>query len=328
MQNSKIEWTHHTYNPWWGCVKVSPGCEHCYAESFSKRTGHNIWGPAKTTTRRVFGDKHWNEPLKWDSAAKAAGERHRVFCASMADVFEEHPQVENERARLINVILNTPNLQWLLLTKRPENVMSMLELALCTLDDAGFNDLGTPEEWLARMGDRVWIGTSVEDQDRADERIPELIKIPAAIRFLSCEPLLGPLDLSGRTMETVWVDQEYADDDYLLQEVVDEDGWPIHWVIVGGESGHHSRVMHPDWARSLRDQCQAAGVAFHFKQWGEYIARLQLSKTQWEELPDAAYANAKPIDGDQVYRVGKHFAGRLLDGREWNEYPATTVKVA
>lgn len=107
-KNSKIEWTHHTWNPWWGCVKVSQGCEHCYAETFAKRTGHSIWGPAKTTQRRTFGDKHWAEPLKWDADAAKAGERHRVFCASMADVFEDHPQLHAERPRLWSLIAQTP----------------------------------------------------------------------------------------------------------------------------------------------------------------------------------------------------------------------------
>jgi len=317
MQNSKIEWTHHTYNPWWGCVKVSPGCEHCYAESFSKRTGHNIWGPAKTTTRRTFGDRHWNEPIKWNAQAKATGERQRVFCASMADVFEDHPAVVDERRRLLDLIVNTPWLTWLLLTKRPENVNDMIEQA------TGFSD---SDMWFHAVGDRVWVGTSVEDQQRADERIPHLMQVPAKVRFLSCEPLLGPVDLAHVGTE---------DWDVLAgwkAKASNERGWAntplIHWVIVGGESGHSARIMHPDWAKAIRDHCERTETAFHFKQWGEYIARFQLTQTELANLPDTVYANAKPIDGDQVYRVGKHAAGRLLDGREWNEYPATSVKVA
>lgn len=270
-ENSSIEWTHHTFNLVWGCVKVSPGCEHCYAETFAKRTGHNIWGPAATTERRTFGDKHWAEPLKWNEDAVKANERRRVFCSSMADVFEDHPQLPRERVRLWKLIDQTPALDWLLLTKRPENIFRM-----------------APAVWFSGWPRNVWIGTSVENQAMADKRIPLLLQIPAAVRFLSCEPLLGPLDLSGKTRETVWLDQEYADADPGLAEVVETDGWPIAWVIVGGESGPKARPMNPDWVRGIRDQCTAAGVAFHFKQWGG---------------------------------VRKHETGRILDGRTWDEYP-------
>lgn len=288
MAKTTIEWTSSvnakgevvpgfSFNPWWGCVKVSPGCEHCYAETFAKRTGHSIWGPAATTQRRTFGDKHWQEPLKWNEDAVKAGERRRVFCASMADVFEDHPQLLTERVRLWKLIDQTPALDWLLLTKRPENITDM-----------------APCSWVADGYPlNVWIGTSVENQAMADKRIPLLLQIPAAVRFLSCEPLLGPLDLSGRTCNTVWIDQEYADADPGFAEVVETDGWPIDWVIVGGESGPKARPMEADWVRSVRDQCTGAGVAFHFKQWGG---------------------------------VRKHETGRTLDGRTWDEYPQAVAK--
>ena len=123
---TKISWCDATFNPWWGCVKVSEGCQNCYAETFAKRTGHAIWGPAATTQRRTFGDKHWQEPLKWNADAVKAGERRRVFCASMADVFEAHPQLHTERALLWAMIEQTPALDWLLLTKRPENITRMV----------------------------------------------------------------------------------------------------------------------------------------------------------------------------------------------------------
>ncbi|HEY2512934.1 MAG TPA: DUF5131 family protein, partial [Polyangiaceae bacterium] len=117
VANSKIQWTDHTFNPWWGCQRVSPGCEHCYAEAFAKRTGHGVWGP--TAQRRFFGEAHWKEPLKWNEAAKRSGQRARVFCASMADVFEDRWELEPHRARLAGLIRVTPHLDWLLLTKRP-----------------------------------------------------------------------------------------------------------------------------------------------------------------------------------------------------------------
>ncbi len=237
MQNSKIEWCHHTFNVWWGCQRVSPGCEHCYAETLAHRYNYRVWGPAKTTGRRMMSENYWRQPLRWNKAAEAAGERHRVFCASMADVFEDHPAVEEARARLFELIGSTIHLDWLLLTKRPENVMRML-----------------PELWGGNLLLHMWIGTSVEDQRRADERIPHLLRIPARVRFLSCEPLIGPLDLR---LFDAWL----PEDCYELWE-------RLHWVIVGGESGHGARPMNPAWARSLRDQCEAAGVSFFMKQMG------------------------------------------------------------
>lgn len=149
-------------------MKVSPGCTYCYAETFAKRTGHDIWGPAKTTTRRTFGAKHWTEPLAWHGAAMRAGVKRRVFCASMADVFEDHPALTAERERLWALVRMTPMLDWQILTKRPENIAAML-----------------PDDWSSGY-ENVWLGTSVEDEQRADERIPVLQGIPARVRTSSC----------------------------------------------------------------------------------------------------------------------------------------------
>jgi len=247
-RDTKIEWAHHSWNPWWGCVRVSPACQHCYAESFAKRTGHGVWGV--DAPRRFFGDAHWQQPVKWNREAAAAGERHRVFCASMADVFEDRADLAEARGRLFGLIDVTRSLDWLLLTKRPEHIRQML-----------------PADWLSHPLPHVWFGTTVEDVPRL-ARINALRAVPAAVRFLSCEPLLAEIrpNLDG-----------------------------IDWVICGGESGHGARPMRPEWARALRDECEAQGKAFHFKQWGDYDAHGQ--------------------------RVGKKAAGRLLDGREWNEVP-------
>ena len=288
MQNSKIEWTHHTYNLWWGCVKVSAGCEHCYAESFSKRTGHTIWGPAKTTQRRTFGDKHWREPLKWNQQAKQAGQRHRVFCASMADVFEDHPQVTEERRCLLDLIVHTPHLDWLLLTKRPENVNWMIEQA------TGFSESSM---WFHAVGDHVWIGTSVEDQAAADKRIPELMTVPARVRFLSCEPLLGPVDLFRVSTEDWDVLHGWK------AKANNERGWAntplIDWVIIGGESGPGARRMDLRWTESLVEQCQKSGVATHVKQLGSVLAKemgLQDRKGgDWTEWPQHLRIREYPI---------------------------------
>lgn len=270
MQNSKIEWTDHTFNPWWGCIRVSPGCEHCYAETLAHRYGHEVWGPAKTTERREMSENYWKQPIKWHAAAEQAGMRARVFCASMADVFEDHPQLDYWRMRLWDLIEATPNLDWLLLTKRPENMRGML-----------------PAEWLARPLPNVWLGTSCENQEYFDKRITPLLSTPARIHFLSCEPLLGPIDMRG---------------------------YRPAWVIAGGESGPGARPPHPDWLRSLRDQCQEKRIAFFMKQWGEYTPYYEAVDPQQGTLFQAEYKRG-------MKRVGKHAAGRLLDGVEYSEFP-------
>lgn len=231
--DSKIQWTHHTFNAWWGCARVSPGCEHCYAEAFAKRTGKAAWGVKEP--RRFFGDAHWNEPLKWDRAAKKAGERHRVFCSSMADVFEDRADLIEPRARLWKLIDDTPNLDWLLLTKRPENLARMVP----------WMAVNPPTPW-----GNVWLGATAEDQRRLEERAPHLLGVPAVVRFLSCEPLLGPLLLGGAL------------------PTGEADVWHVDWVIVGGESGPGARPYDLAWPRSIIEQCRAAGVPVFHKQLG------------------------------------------------------------
>lgn len=215
---TKIAWTDHTFNPWMGCAKVSAGCANCYAETFTRnRMGKSLWGA--DGTRQVTSDANWRKPLRWNRDAEAEGRRHRVFCASLCDVFEDHPVAEETRPRLWRLIAATPCLDWQLLTKRPEAAAGM----------AGYF-------WDANPN--VWIGTSIEGQWVA-ERADVLRWVPAAVRFISYEPALGPLD-------------------------IDLDG--IHWVICGGESGPGYRPMDLDWARAMRDRCRAADVAFFFKQ--------------------------------------------------------------
>lgn len=228
-ERTGIEWTNHTFNIAWGCIKVGPGCENCYAETLSKRYGHNVWGPAKTTARRTFGVKHWAEPLKWNAKAEAAGERRRVFCSSMADVFEDHPTIDSEREDLWPLIRATPWLDWQLLTKRPERIAANL-----------------PADW-GEGYDNVWLGTSIENQDYL-ERMAILGDVPAVVHFVSAEPLLGPLSLRS-FLELIDIDEEW-------------------WVIVGGESGPGCRPMDLEWARVLRDECDEFGVHFFLKQLG------------------------------------------------------------
>lgn len=231
MENSKIEWTDNSANFWWGCMKVSLGCQHCYAESWANRWGKSIWGPA-STTEREYKKAAWVDIPKWNEQAKAAGVRKRVFVQSMADFFEDHPQVLPWRNKALWLMAECTNLDFQVLTKRPENIMQML-----------------PSEW-GSVPDHIWIGTSVENQETADKRIPDLLRVPAAVHFLSCEPLLGPVDLGFPFV---------SDNPYMMQE-------HVNWVIAGGESGPSSRPTNPEWLRSLRDQCVAAGVPFFMKQ--------------------------------------------------------------
>lgn len=250
-QDSKIEWTDNTFNPWWGCAKVSPGCAHCYAESFSKRTGNDVWG--ESSPRRFFGAKHWSDPIRWNTAAALEGQRKRVFCASMADVFEDRNDLRNERRRLLNLIGSTTNLDWLLLTKRPENIARLMTDAL----DGNFD----PKRTFLDDLPNVWLGTSAEDQARYDARMPHLFAINARVRFVSAEPLLGPITM-GNSLRP-------------------------DWLIVGGESGAKARPIEYAWIRSLRDQCDDR-TAFFFKQWGgvnKKAAGREIDGRTWSEFP-------------------------------------------
>jgi protein gp37 len=273
-KNSKIEWTHHTFNPWWGCTRVSPACKHCYAEAWSKRVGKKIWGPK--APRRFFGDKHWDGPLKWNEEARKSGARARVFCASMADVFEARKDLDEPREKLWKLIQETPHLDWLLLTKRPERILSTVE-------------------WGDNWPNNVWMGTTVEDQECAEERLPHLAKVPAAVRFISAEPLLSELKISE------WL------------------GKSIDWVITGGESGPHARPSSPSWFRGLMIQCMQSNVPFHFKQWGDW------APGQGINLAAARKTSREAQDGTLMLRVGKKAAGRILDGETWDGLPKRRV---
>jgi protein gp37 len=279
-KNSSIEWTDHTFNPWWGCAKVSPGCNNCYAEAWARRTGQDIWGVKRE--RRFFTEKHWAEPLKWNSDAQADRNRKRVFCASMADVFEARADLDPWRTKLWALIGETPWLDWLLLTKRPQNIKSRVP-------------------WTEHWPENVWLGTTVEDQERADERLPVLLQFPAKRRFLSCEPLLGPVDLTAWTIRRP------------------KSLHSIDWLIAGGESGSNARVMLPGWAISLRNQCQNHNIPFHFKQWGHWapVTAPRAPKSSIRKFWDA-------VMGAEIFMEakGKKIAGRRLEGETWDQIPA------
>lgn len=333
-ENTKIEWCDHTFNPWEGCQKVGPGCDHCYAETrnarFAGGTAIN-WGPG--APRRRTSASNWNKPRAWNAKADAFfaehGRRQRVFCASLADVFDNavDPQW---RADLFALIHATPNLDWLLLTKRIGNVPDML---------VQLSHGSDPDLTLLDMMPlpNVWIGATITSQAEAGRDIPKLLAVPAAKRFLSMEPLLGSVNLTpflwSKASTSDWMgdppDPTDPNQGHPLMRITG-----IDWVIVGGESGPGARPMHPEWARSLRDQCQAAGTPFLFKQWGEWMPGSQLtsngkimsqSPESWTDgggdtfkFPMAA------LDGSDggSYRVGKKTAGRFLDGRSWDGFPA------
>ena len=224
-----IKWTDHTFNIAWGCVKVSPACTNCYAQNWAEKWGFDVWGADKP--RRVFDDQHWREPLRWNRKAEKLGQRRRVFCSSMADVFEDHPTIEQERAKLWPLIKATPWLDWQLLTKRADRI------AQCLPDD--FSRVNYPN---------VWLGFTAENQEWFAKRATAILEQPGlwnlpVLWFVSCEPLLGLIDFK---LALAW----------------------IGWVIAGGESGKHHRQLNLDDARSLRDQCKLSGIPFFFKQVG------------------------------------------------------------
>lgn len=287
--NSKIEWTDHTFNPWVGCTKVSPACDNCYAEAWAKRSGRVKWGDnPRARTNHI----NWAKPRLWNKKAEAAGTRPKVFCASLADVFDN--QVDPEWVfDLFELIQRTPCLDWLILTKRPQNILKLF-----------------PDLFDLGVRPNVWLGTTVENQAEADRRIPWLLEVPAVKHFLSCEPLLGQLELRP----------------YLAWS-----GARVDWVICGGESGSGARPMHPGWARSLRDQCEGAGVPFFFKQWGDWRPHVYGEGGEWGtiEFDGHFWPVTTPWTGEEgstagqvMNRVGKVKAGHLLDGEEFREFPA------
>lgn len=300
---TEISWCDSTFNPWEGCTKVGPGCDNCYAENRNHRFGGGNWGPG--APRRRTSEANWKNPLKWnrqhDEFMAEHGRRRRVFCASLADVFDN--EVDPQwRFDLFALICATPNLDWLLLTKRIGNAEKMINSIAPSFDAMlDSNDRYKPLP-------NLWIGATVVNQEEADRDIPKLLQIPAAVRFLSIEPLLGPVDLNN--VPHPW---QAKGADFVKVQVFakhPQDGG-IHWIIAGGESGSNARPMQADWVRSLRDQCVASGAPFLFKQWGEW-------------LPDNQNPAIEGTSGiTQAIKVGKKAAGCAIDGREWHEFPSS-----
>jgi len=373
-EHSTIEWTDATWNPITGCTLVSEGCRHCYAATLAAtRLKHhpsreglariNAAGEAKFTGKVRLNEQWLDQPLRWTRP-------RMIFVCAHGDLF--HENVPDEWIdRVFAVMALCPQHTFQVLTKRPERAreyMQHLQAPIYWRDLAVASRKGR----VALIGDmaflrthptgplpNVWLGTSIEDQATADERIPHLLATPAAVRFVSAEPLLGPVDL-----DTIWLPQPIGDVvkiDALTGHKYRYDGLGpmqrfssgarLDWVIVGGESGKKARPMHPDWARSLRDQCQAAGVAFFFKQWGGWLpgqndihpnwdgrrvahwqdggwGHRDVSRQNYCTWDDAGTMRSGLVTDHDYFtvhrwaqRIGKKAAGRLLDGREWSEMP-------
>jgi protein gp37 len=299
-EKTKISWCDHTFNPWWGCSKVSAGCENCYAETWAKRIGFDIFGNNKP--RRFFGTKHWDEPLKWNATAAAAGERRRVFCGSMCDVFEADgivPSGADEcdyvRDALWNLIEATPQLDWLLLSKRPQHIEAMVPSEWyypehvrkkCRYLSERIGQEVVPDRPLGWPAN-VWLLATVENQQTAVPRIGPLLQVPAAILGLSMEPLLGPVDIRPflgavhcNAIEAPQLPSGYA-------WPLDKQPWysGVNWIIIGCEKlpGERAgRRCELDWVRSLVCQARAAGVAVFVKQL-EIAGRVSADPNDWPE---------------------------------------------
>ncbi len=329
-----IEWTDATWNPVTGCDKVSPGCDHCYAESIAHRfAGTPAYPNGFGVTLRP---ERLEQPIRWKRP-------RRVFVNSMSDLF--HPEIPDDYiARVFAVMALVPQHTFQVLSKRHGRMRSLLSSPdfLAAVKDwiPGIVAAHSPHRvWFdAWPLPNVWVGVSAEDQKRADLRIPKLLDTPAAVRFVSAEPLLGPIKLRDDWLPTICglCNCEYG---------CNPPAGGLDWLIVGGESGPKARPMHPDWARSLRDQCTAAGVAFHFKQWGEwaparwrgpdgathaFTGGMYLDKgvavenfMRLSHSPTSSERDDETPPGAQgMTRVGKKVAGRELDGRTWDEFPA------
>ena len=266
-ERTGIAWTDSTFNPWIGCQSVSAGCENCYAETQVIRWGRTKWGPGEERVRT--GEAYWKKPLAWNRAAEREGRTKLVFCASLADVFDNQAP-EGAREDLWDLIRRTPALTWQLLTKRPQNVAGML-----------------PGDWDEGYAN-AWLGVSAENQQEYDRRWPILAGIPAAVRFISYEPALGPLTLSGH--------DEKPD-----------------WLIWGGESGRGCRPMDPAWARGVRDECLELGIPVFAKQWGAY-----------RHSPLVVERGMSEAEARETDPHGK--GGALLDGELVRQFPEAAAR--
>lgn len=279
---TKIEWAEETWNPVTGCTPISEGCANCYAKRMSKRLAGRCGYPQDDPFKITLHPDKLDQPLRWKKP-------RMVFVCSMGDLFHEDVD-EGFICRIFDIISICEQHTFLILTKRPDRMADFFKRCI-------------HGRWK-----NLWLGVTAENQARADERIPMLLQIPAAKRFVSVEPMLGPMDLE------IWGQYEHPDNEGYGVDAIK----CLDWIICGGETGPGARPMRPDWVRSLRDQCQAAGTPFFFKSWGDWVAPSQ--------MPYATYRNILDYGGgigisDVPCRVGKKRSGCLLDGQKWNQYP-------
>ena len=324
--NTKIEWADATANFWIGCTKVSPACDNCYAERGWDHRKHRVtWGPHGDRSHVKAGPLVCRKVQRGAAAFIAEhGRKPRIFVNSLSDFADNHKSILPEwREAVWLAARECPDVIFMVLTKRPQNLVRYL-----------------PADWGIGYPN-VWIGTTVENQIEADRRIPDLLATPAAVRFLSCEPQLGPVDLNGWLCED-WerMASIYTDGEGVRRSDISGNACPgIDWVICGGESGANARPMHPDWARSLRDQCAGVGVAFHFKQWGEWAEIghdeegpkvIEVRTQRGRDMHSARATGQIGFISKQgqffateddirararlMHRIGKKAAGRMLDG--------------
>lgn len=293
--STKIEWCEESWNPITGCTPVSDGCKNCYARRMANRLRGRFGYPKEDPFEITFHPDKLDQPLHWKKP-------RMIFVCSMGDLF--HKDVEKAWIDLVFERMNIYAKQhtYLILTKRPENI---------------------PADKWQPYWKNIWLGVSVENQEAADQRIPTLLKIPAAKRFVSIEPILGPVDLrkwsctsckNGTEIPALLISHHYGGGCGVCMNKP-----KLDWVIVGGESGPGARPMHPDWVRSVRDQCIDAGIPFFFKQWGKWFPTIHhhfvLNDYKCKHLKVAGYPEVI------IYDVGKKLAGRYLDGKIWDEYP-------
>jgi len=312
MAKSKIEWTEYSWNPVSGCTPISEGCQNCYAKRMSKRLAGRCGYPADDPFRVTLHPERLYEPLKWKKP-------RRVFVCSMGDLF--HEDVPDEfTEKVFDVMATVSRHTFIVLTKRPRRLLEFVKWQAHETGEGYLNE------------GNVWLGVTAENQARADERIPILLQIPAAVRFVSVEPMLGPVDLSSYLSRCSSCNAPINKNDsswrwngicwgHKCPDNPPQSGYfaayaGVDWVICGGETGPGARPMHPDWVRNLRDQCQAAGISFFLKSWGEYCFPSQMPEETYQALQDRYN-----LDVEIPWKVGKKAAGRILDGRMWDEMP-------
>jgi len=306
--STKIDWADETWNPITGCTPISAGCRNCYAKRMAQRLAGRFGYPADEPFRVTLHPDKLNEPLRWRKP-------RRVFVCSMSDLFHEGVP-NNFRAQIFDVMAAAEHHTFQILTKRPENIRDWEQwMGECWPGDSAWQ---VTTEVLNRWPDNIWLGVTAENQAAADLRIPQLLQLPAAVRFVSCEPLLGPIDF----------EQFFA--------LIDQDGEPygplcnkdgsskLSWVIAGGETGPGARPVHPDRFRAIRDQCVAAGVPFFFKQWGEWLPNtLEYGCHQSGVSYNCEHVliGGTSLPDVTMAKVGKKAAGHLLDSQEWRQFP-------